>query len=81
MIMSEDVVEIDYTNWKGSRGQRTIRPISIIFNNSLWHPEPQWLLRALDIKKDAIRYFALKDVHGWKKSAPSQQDSPTLGHS
>lgn len=58
-------VRIDYTNYKGERAWRVIVPESIRFGSTEWHPEPQWLLKALDTEKNAVREFALRDIHAW----------------
>jgi ribosomal protein L18E len=63
--MNEQHVTIDYVNWRGARGKRTIIPGSIRFGATEWHPEPQWLLSAWDLSKCAALEFALKDVHSW----------------
>lgn len=59
-------VQIDYTNYRGERSIRIIRPLRIIFENNEWHPDTQWLLEAEDGEKLAIRMFAIKDIHSWK---------------
>ena len=60
-------VEIDYTNWRGERSKRIVQPIAIVFGNTEWHKEDQWLLEALIFKdsKPHIRKFAVKDIHSW----------------
>jgi hypothetical protein len=67
-------VVIDYTNWRGERAERRIRPICIHFESNEWHPEPQWLLHAecLDRMTDVIsvRTFALANIHAWKPARP-----------
>jgi hypothetical protein len=65
-LMDDELVVIDYTNHRGDRSHRTVRPIKIRFGANEWHPEPQWLLTALDMGKGAIRSFAMKDIHSWK---------------
>lgn len=65
----EEVV-IDYTNWRGERAMRRIRPLTIRFENTEWHQEAQWLLRAVDIARGATRDFAMRDIHSWKTSSP-----------
>ena len=64
-------VVIDYTNYKGQRSERTIRPISIYHDKTEHHPTPQWLLEAWDVDKAAYRTFAMKDIHSWQ---PSTED-------
>jgi len=54
-------VTLMYTNYRGETALRTILPKSIRFGSTEWHPEPQWLLLALDVEKNADREFALKD--------------------
>lgn len=50
------------TNWKGVTGERTIVPRAIWFGATEWHPEPQWLLAAWDVEKDALRDFSLASI-------------------
>lgn len=59
-------VDIDYTNWRGERAIRRIIPIDLHFDANQWHPEPQWLLLAYDVEKDADREFAMSGIHSWK---------------
>jgi len=61
-ILPEDVL-IDYTNWKGNRRIRRIRPIGIIFGQNKWHPKNQWLLEAYDLEDRQIKSFALHGIH------------------
>jgi hypothetical protein len=58
-------VHILYTNWQGEVGWRRIVPKEVIFASSSWHPEPQWVLTATDLDKNAERSFAIKDIHEW----------------
>lgn len=44
---------------------RSIIPERVHFGATDWHPEPQWLLDATDLEKQAQRTFAMKDIHGW----------------
>lgn len=59
------IVTIRYTNWKGETGVRRIVPQRVYFSSSEWHPEPQWIMDALDLEKGAERSFAIKDIHEW----------------
>lgn len=54
-------VTLTYTNWRGETSERTISPRRMWFGSTEWHPEPQWLLSAIDTEKGALRDFALKD--------------------
>lgn len=52
-----------YRNWRGEIGLRRIGAagMSIWHGSTEWHPEPQPLLRAFDLDKQAWRDFALED--------------------
>ena len=58
-------LRIEYTNWRGEASVRTIVPLNIWFGSTEWHPVEQWLMRAVDIEKDAERDFALTDIKKW----------------
>lgn len=64
-------VYIDYTNYRGERSVRLIQPLpdGLFFGSNKYHPEKQWLLRAVDVKKKALRTFALGSLHGWEVNA------------
>jgi predicted DNA-binding transcriptional regulator YafY len=66
IINMEKVVVIDYTNWKGERRNRRIRPNGITFMATEYHPIAQWLIMAEDIDTRQHRMFALNDVHSWR---------------
>jgi len=59
-------VVIDYTNYRGERGERLIVPEEIFFGSNEYHADPQWLLKAFDYKKGERRTFAVKDIHSWR---------------
>lgn len=61
----EEVV-IDYTNYRGKRAIRRIRPIRIAFENSEWHTDTQWIVHALDVDRGELREFAMQDIHTWQ---------------
>jgi hypothetical protein len=58
-------VTIVYTNYKGETAIRRILPQSIFFGSNEWHKEPQWLLEGIDLDKDALRTFAVRDIRAW----------------
>ncbi len=66
MEAATELVEIDYMNWRGERGRRTIYPLGLRFGSNEWHRDAQWLLVAQDTEKGELRTFALKDIHSWK---------------
>lgn len=51
-----------YTNYRGEIGRRRVRPVSIRFGASEWHPGLQWLLVAYDLDKGERREFAMRDM-------------------
>jgi predicted DNA-binding transcriptional regulator YafY len=53
-----------YRNWSGRLGTRHVRPISIRYGSSKWHPSPQWLMLADDLEKGEQREFAMRDMAG-----------------
>lgn len=61
-------VTILYVNHRGERVYRRILPRSIRFAATEWHPEPQWLLEALDLDRNVERSFALEWVLNWRKA-------------
>jgi hypothetical protein len=51
-----------YRNWRGEVGERKVIPRYVHHGATEWHPEPQYLLRAFDLDKQADRDFAVKDI-------------------
>lgn len=58
-------VRIFYTNWKGETAWRNIVPKELWFGATQYHLEPQWLLKAIDLDKNAERDFAMQDILTW----------------
>jgi len=61
-MTNTDGVVFWYRNYRGEEDYRHVRPISLRFGTSEYHPEQQWLLLGFDIEKQAEREFALKDA-------------------
>jgi hypothetical protein len=61
----EHPVKIVYTNYRHQTTMRTIVPERVWFGSTEWHPEPQWLLEALDVEKGERRSFAMADIRCW----------------
>ena len=55
-------ITITYTNWKRETRERVIEPIEIWFGSTRWHPDEQWLLKAMDINKGEERDFAVTQI-------------------
>ena len=61
--MNQEVVTMQYTNYKGVTAARSIIPTELLFGTTEFHKDPQWLLKAFDIDKQANRVFALRDTN------------------
>lgn len=61
-----DEVCFEYTNYRGVKATRRVRPIKIWFGSSQYHPHPQWIMRALDTERNVERDFALRDISNWR---------------
>lgn len=57
-----------YINYRGEASFRNIRPIRVYYGSTEWHPEPQWIMQAYDLDKDAVRDFAMKDMYSAKSA-------------
>lgn len=74
MPANQPAVRIVYTNYRGETAIRLIVPERIHHGATEWHPEPQWLLDAFDVEKDATRSFAMKDIRAWLGEEPSSHN-------
>ena len=63
--MSESIVKIKYTNYKGQTAWRRILPTKILFTSTNWHKQNQWILEAFDYDKEEMRQFAVQDIERW----------------
>lgn len=67
--MSDRVVEILYTNWKGNTRLRLIKPdqLTLYFQEGNgFHKEPQWLFNATDVEDGKFKTWAMRGIHSWK---------------
>lgn len=55
-------MDFTYRNYRGKVEVRRVVPRGIRFGTSEWHPEPQWLLRAFDLDRQAEREFAMREM-------------------
>jgi Predicted transcriptional regulator len=60
--VSNNPLQFEYVNWKGERNARTVIPQEIYYGENDFHKGNQWLLKAFDVDKQAIRHFAIKDI-------------------
>lgn len=59
---SAEPLSFVYRNWRGEVSERRAVPQYVYFGATEWHPEPQWMMRALDVDKGAVRDFAMRDM-------------------
>lgn len=76
--VTPEPARILYRNHRGETAWRTILSGRIWFGATEWHPEPQYLLKAWDVEKDAERDFALRDVLRWGEGDAPARTSPAL---
>jgi hypothetical protein len=65
MATDTKTVVIDYTNWHGKRGNKRIRPTGIAFMSNEYHPNPCWMLLAVDLDIMDDRTYPFKNIHSW----------------
>ncbi|MEW6053200.1 MAG: hypothetical protein AB1552_05330 [Nitrospirota bacterium] len=63
--IEKQTVSIIYTNYRGETSLRKILPKRLRFGKTDWHHEDQWVLDAIDLKKQIERSFAMKDIRAW----------------
>lgn len=76
--MREDIT-FTYTNHRGKTSVRFARPINFCFGSTEYHPEPQWLMHAFDLDKNAERTFAMKDIKDWGLYVVSDESGASAG--
>lgn len=58
-------IKVEYTNYRGEKGIRTIVPISFFFGSNEYHTQEQWLLKVWDCDRQAERIYALQEITRW----------------
>jgi predicted DNA-binding transcriptional regulator YafY len=51
-----------YRNWRGETATRQVETYGVFWGATEWHPEPGWMLQALDLEKREHRLFAMRDI-------------------
>lgn len=64
-INKDEIVEVDYTNWRGETTRSKVIPEHIFFGSAQWDLEDQWFLNVYDLEWDAYRDIAMKDIISW----------------
>ncbi len=65
--MEKKPLVFKYKNWRGETSIRKVMPIKIWYGSTKWHPQEGWLLKAMDLDKDAERDFSIKDIISFEK--------------
>ena len=55
-------MKVRYTNYRGETSNREIQAREIFFGSNEYHPEPQWLMRGIDMERFVERVFAIRDM-------------------
>ena len=63
-VKNVDALTVVYTNHRGVTAIRRIWPIAIWYGSNQWHPEMQWLLKAVDMDNGEERDFAFAKMKG-----------------
>lgn len=78
-----DALPVIYTNRRGETAERSIAihlaprgDCALRFGRTKWHPEPQYLLTALDIDKGELRDFALAGFKAFGAQAVEEAAGP-----
>lgn len=58
---SEPILVV-YKNYRGETAVRKISPLRLMYGATEWHPEPGWLMEAMDEDKGQLRSFAMTDM-------------------
>jgi hypothetical protein len=51
-----------YTNWRGETNIRRATVWRIFYGSTEYHPDPQWLMEGVDLDKNAVRVYAMRDM-------------------
>ncbi len=63
LLFTDDLtLRFTYRNWRGEVAERAARLVHLWFGATEYHPDPQWLVNAVDAEKRALRDFALRDM-------------------
>ena len=58
-------LKFEYVNWEGKQATRNVKPIIMYYGNNKYHRTDQYLLKAIDLDKNAERNFSVKDILGF----------------
>jgi len=61
-IMNAIKIPFTYTNFRGETALRNVKPVSLRYGFTEFHPIPQWLMRGIDLDRNVEREFAYNDI-------------------
>lgn len=62
------IVEIDYTNHRGERRLRKIKPINCEISSNKYHPKLCWMWNAKDVEdNNIVKTFPVSNIHSWRE--------------
>lgn len=64
ILMSGSDLRFTYRNWRGEIRERHALPLTVWFGSTEYHPDPQWLMAAIDLERPdgQTRDFAMRDM-------------------
>jgi hypothetical protein len=66
MIDYRKTVQFRYENHAGKTELRWVLPLRVFWGHTEYYPEDQWLLEAFDLRRKAVRTFAMYKVPCWQ---------------
>lgn len=63
-LMPGSDLRFTYRNWRGEIRERHALPLTVWFGSTDYHPDPQWLMAAVDLERPdgQTRDFAMRDM-------------------
>ena len=61
-LKKDTFINFLYTNWRGKYSFRKCKVICVLYGNTEYHKDNQFLLKGFDIEKQEERIYAIKDM-------------------
>lgn len=58
-IQPGKMIAFRYTNWEGKVADRRVQVAGFAWGSSKWHPNPGWLMLAVDVDRGVTRLFEM----------------------
>lgn len=62
LVDRKTTLTFGYLNYRGEESQRIVEVMSVWYGSTEFHLDPQWFLKARDLRKDEVRDFAMADI-------------------